>query len=69
MWVLEKVYLSNHVNHLFITIQKITMIAISFKINMYVLTVIESPLFSFSIYIPIEKVCSALSARLVDALF
>ena len=28
-------YLSNHVNHLFITIQKITMISITFKINMY----------------------------------
>ena len=43
MYVVEKVYLSNHVNHLFITIQKIIQMAISFKINMYVLTVIESP--------------------------
>ena len=29
-------YLSNHVNHLFIMNQKITQMAISFKINMYV---------------------------------
>ena len=43
MYVVEKVYLSNHVNHLFITIQKIIQMAISFKINMYVYTVIESP--------------------------
>lgn len=41
-------YLSNHVNHLFITIQKITMIAIIFKINMYVYTCVE--LFPFLIY-------------------
>ena len=37
------VYLSNHVNHLFITIQKIIQMAISFKINTYVYVVIESP--------------------------
>ena len=30
-------YLSNHLNHLFITIQKITMMAITFKIITYVL--------------------------------
>ena len=29
-------YLSNHVNHLFIIYQKITSMAIIFKINMYV---------------------------------
>ena len=51
MYVVEKVYLSNHVNHLFITYQKITMIAISFKINMYAYTVVVvSPLFYFPMY-------------------
>ena len=34
VWI---VYLSNHLNHLFITIQKITMMAITFKIITYVL--------------------------------
>ena len=34
MYVVEKVYLSNHVNHLFIMNQKITSMAIIFKINM-----------------------------------
>ena len=33
VWI---VYLSNHLNHLFITIQKITQMAISFKINIVV---------------------------------
>ena len=45
MWC---VYLSNHVNHLFITIQKITMIRITFMNNMYVYTYVE--LFPFLIY-------------------
>ena len=43
MYMYGIVYLSNHVNHLFITIQKITHIAISFKINMYAYVLIESP--------------------------
>ena len=43
MYVYGIVYLSNHVNHLFITIQKIIQIAISFKISMYAYVLIESP--------------------------
>ena len=43
MYVVEKVYLSNHVNHLFITIQKIIQMAISFKISMYAYVLIKSP--------------------------
>ena len=35
VWI---VYLSNHLNHLFITIQKIIMMAITFKSIMYVYT-------------------------------
>ena len=35
-WTCFFYYLSNHVNHLFIMNQKITMMAISFKINIYV---------------------------------
>ena len=38
MYVLGIVYLSNHVNHLFIMNQKIIMSAITFKIIMYVYT-------------------------------
>ena len=37
-------YLSNQWNHLFIMNQKITMMAISFKINMYVYVVFVIPL-------------------------
>lgn len=36
MYVYGIVYLSNHVNHLFIIYQKIIMMAIIFKINMWV---------------------------------
>ena len=36
MWTCFFYYLSNHVNHLFIMYQKITMMAISFKINIVV---------------------------------
>ena len=36
MWTCFFYYLSNHVNHLFITIQKIIQMAISFKINIVV---------------------------------
>ena len=36
MWTCFFSYLSNHVNHLFITIQKIIQMAISFKINIVV---------------------------------
>ena len=57
-------YLSNHVNHLFIINQKITIIAISFKINMYVYTVIKSPLFYFPLLYSIEKLCFALARAL-----
>ena len=46
MWTCFFYYLSNHVNHLFITIQKITMMAIIFKSIMYVYT----ELFPFLIY-------------------
>jgi len=63
MYVVEKVYLSNHVNHLFIMNQKITSMAIIFKINMWAYTVIVTPLFLFSLYL-IEKLCFALSPRL-----
>jgi len=38
VWIVS--YLSNHVNHLFIMNQKITIMAISFKINIAVYVVI-----------------------------
>ena len=44
VWTCFFYYLSNHVNHLFITIQKITMMAISFKYNMYVSVFFVIPL-------------------------
>ena len=40
VYVVLFLYLSNHVNHLFIMNQKITIMAISFKINMFVSFVI-----------------------------
>ena len=40
MYVVLFLYLSNHVNHLFIMNQKITIMAISFKINIAVSFVI-----------------------------
>ena len=41
-------YLSNQWNHLFITIQKIMHIPISFKINMYVYVVFVLPLLLYT---------------------
>ena len=41
-------YLSNQWNHLFITIQKIMHIPISFKINMYVYVVFMLPLLLYT---------------------
>ena len=64
MYIVEKVYLSNQWNHLFIMNQKITIIAISFKINMYAYTVIVSPLFYSPLLYSIEKFCFALARAL-----
>ena len=48
-WIISIVcYLSNHVNHLFITTQKIIMIKITFMNNMYVYTYVY--VFPFLIY-------------------
>ena len=45
VWICFFYYLSNHVNHLFIMNQKITMMAISFKINIDVYVFASSLLF------------------------